>query len=112
MTDARQFNIRDEEGRTICPACGFPNYAYRDAYTERGGLIGVTICPACFWEPGFDDHQLASAAAKDTIMESLHAYRAEWSKTLEWRGYEERKPDNWDAKKHLDHLFELAPHLR
>lgn len=112
MIDARQFNIRDKDGRLLCPACGFPGYANRPAYDEYRGLIGRTICPCCLWEPGFDDEPLGSAAAKDTIIESLRDYRAAWAEARLWKGHANRKPSDWDGEQQLAHLLGLAPNLR
>ncbi|MCT7667304.1 hypothetical protein [Shinella kummerowiae] len=112
MFDARQLNIRDKNGRLLCPACGFPGYANDVAYDEIGGLIGSAICPCCFWEPGFDDDQHASGVAKDTIIDSLRAYRAAWGRTFHWRGRVAVKPLAWDGEQQLADLFELAPNLR
>ena len=112
MIDARQFNIRDERGRLLCPACGYPDYAADPAYDERGGMIGVAICPCCLWEPGFDDNHLASAVAEDTVLASLHAYRAAWGLAPLWRGRSAERPLGWDGKQQLSRLFELAPNLR
>jgi hypothetical protein len=112
MIDARQFNIRDKDGRLLCPACGFPGYAKYPAYYECGGLGGSAICPCCLWEPGFDDEPLASAAAKDTIIASLRAYRAAWAEALLWKGRATEKPSDWDGEQQLAHLLGLAPNLR
>ena len=112
MIDARQFNIRDSEGHLLCPACGFPSFADEDAYDERGGLVGITICPCCLWEPGFDDGHYASAAARETILESLRAYRAGWNGRPEWRGRAAERPPTWDGERQLSHLLEVAPYVR
>jgi len=64
MEDATQFNVQDSDGRMLCPVCGFVDFAYRAAYDETGGLVGVAIFPCCFWEPGFDDMPAASFHAQ------------------------------------------------
>ena len=112
MEDARQFNIRDADGRLLCPACGCPAFSNEAAYDDRGGLIGAAICPCCLWEPGFNDTPGASADAQDTILISLRQYRAEWSRDFQWRGRESRRPLGWGAEGQLAHLFELAPNVR
>ena len=114
MTDARQFNVTDPEGRLLCPACGFPDYAGRPAYDDKEGLIGTTICPCCSWEPGFDDNPAASAAAQDTILGSLRAYRAAWNggDTPQWRGRLAERPAQWCPKEQLERLFQTAPNVR
>ncbi len=112
MNDARQFNIRDRAGHLICPACGFPNYSSEEAYDERGGLAGTTICPCCMWEPGFDDNAHASTRAKDTILASLLAYRTGWNDGAQWAGRAAEKPSNWDGVRQLSQLFEIAPNVR
>jgi hypothetical protein len=103
MEDGRAFNIRDAAGHLLCPACGFPNYAYDEAYDERGGLIGITICPCCLWEPGFDDDAPASGEAKPTILGSLRAYRLKWRDGPVWRGRD--KPPGWSGSAQLTRLF-------
>ncbi|NRP19409.1 hypothetical protein LPJGGPFB_02665 [Ensifer adhaerens] len=113
MVDACQFNVRDQVGRLLCPACGYPDYARVAAYDECGGLVGITICPCCLWEPGFDDVPGASPkAAKDGIGASLRAYRAAWGPALRWRGRFADKPSAWDGEQQLARLFELAPGIR
>lgn len=112
MQDACEFNILDTEGRLLCPACGFPDYSNHPAYDERGGVIGTTICPCCLWEPGYDDEPAASAAAKDTILESLRAYRAKWRGVPAWRGRKREKPSGWNGAAQLAKLFETAPFVR
>lgn len=111
MPDARQFNIRDPQGRLLCPACGYAGYARQPAYDEHGGLAGVAICPCCLWEPGFDDDVNASAAAGETILASLHAYRARWSNPPHWRGRPSERPSDWDPQAQLTRLFARAPQL-
>lgn len=112
MTDARQFNIRNEAGSLLCPACGYPGYTCDPAYDENGGMIGTTICPCCLWEPGFDDNQHACASAKDTVIDSLRAHRAKWSALSAWQGRNIQKPQDWDGRQQLARLFDLAPNLR
>src|SRR5690348_15269506 len=113
MTDGRNFNVLDSNGRLLCPACGFPDYSDEPAYDESGGIIATTICPCCFWEPGFDDEPNASATAKETILESLRAYRAQWGGAgSTWRGRETEKPTDWNGEAQLASLFETAPTVR
>ena len=112
MEDARQFNIRDADGRLLCPACGFPSFANETPYDERGGLSGAAICPCCLWEPGFDDTPGGSADAEDTILASLRNYRAKWTSDFQWRGRGRNEPPDWDAERQLAHLFEVAPNVR
>jgi len=111
MVNALQYNIKDTDGRLLCPACGFPDYATHPAYNELGGIIGTTICPCCFWEPGFDDSRSASAHAKQTILETLQAHRDRWGSKLQWTGQPEIRPDNWNGETQISRLFELAPHV-
>jgi len=112
MEDARQFNIRDEDGHLLCPACGLPGFVCEVPYDARGGLAGSGICPCCMWEPGFDDAPPASAAAEDTILGSLRAYRAAWRVGTEWRGKAGGRPQDWDGAGQLAYLFSIAPHVR
>lgn len=111
MIDARQFNILDD-GRLLCPACGFPDYANEPAYVERGGLAGGAICPCCLWEPGFDDDAGASAGAKATILDTLRAYRSDWDGEPRWHGRLTGRPSGWDGRRQLARLFEVAPNVR
>lgn len=111
MLDARQFNILDA-GRLLCPACGFPDYAGEPAYDEQGGLAGITICSCCMWEPGVDDDTNASAGAKASILDSLRAYRSDWDGDPRWQGRLTERPFEWDGKRQLAHLFEVAPNVR
>ena len=110
MTDGRVFNIHDQDGRLFCPACGFAGYFSQPAYDEDGGIVGMGICPCCFWEPGYDDK--ASADAKPTVLESLRAYRASWAETFAWRGKHHLRPAGWDGKTQLEALLKRAPHVR
>lgn len=112
MTDPRQFNIRNGAGELLCPACGFPNFATEEAYDERGGLIGITICPCCLWEPGFDDDHLASGAPDETIGDLLRAYRSSWDQAPKWQGRKGECPPNWDGRQQLAELFQVAPEVR
>lgn len=112
MTDARTFNIRDEDGSLVCPACGFAGYANHPAYDENGGLIGTTICACCLWEPGFDDDPIVSRPATDSILDSLRAHRARWSRALAWLGRDDLQPATWNPHAQLAKLFEIAPHVR
>ena len=111
MMSNLSFNIAAPDGRLLCPVCGFPDYSYQPAYSERGGEIGTTICPCCLWEPGFDDEPLASAKAKDTILESIIAYRAGWSATKQWQGKRRQLPEGFDGEGQLAKLAGIAPHL-
>ena len=112
MTDATNLNILTSEGKLLCPACGFPNYASEPAYDRCGGITGITICACCLWEPGYDDEPHASADARDTILDSLHAYRVKWRASHQWRGDKGSQPPVWDGEAQLAKLFELAPYLR
>lgn len=111
MEDATRFNVRDGDGRMLCPVCGFAGFAYRPAYEESGGLAGVAICPCCLWEPGFDDDPAASRHAQDSILGSIRAYRFALGSPA-WRGMADRKPLNWDGERQLLALFNIAPYLR
>lgn len=111
MVDPLQFNIRNDQGKLLCPACGFPDYAVTDAYDEAGG-IPLSICPCCLWEPGFDDNPAASSSAQETILASVKVYRAEWSAAAAWRGHGDLKPMNWDAVAQLAHLLKVSPYVR
>lgn len=112
MIDAQQYNIRDEVGRLLCPACGFPEFTHEAAYDERGGLAGVALCPCCMWEPGFDDDPHASGKAKETILASLQTYRIEWGKALKWQGRSSECPEGWNGEGQLSRLFQIAPGVR
>lgn len=112
MNDARQFNIRDELGRLLCPACGYPDYASDLAYDDRHGLAGTAICPCCMWEPGFDDDPAASAHAEKTILASLRRFRSGWGERAHWSGRDAERPRGWDGAEQLQRLFQIAPHLR
>lgn len=112
MLDARQYNIRDNEGQYLCPSCGFPGYFEGRSYDEHGGVIGTGICPCCGWEPGFDDDPAASGAPA-TILESLRHYRRGHSSFgPAWAGRSEDIPAGWDGRAQIQHLFEVAPHVR
>ena len=112
MQDARTFNIRDEVGRYLCPACGFPGYFQGSSYDERGGVIASGICPCCHWEPGYDDDPLASGGPP-TILEALRLHRQGWSSLgPAWSGRPEDVPSGWDGRSQLEHLFEIAPFVR
>jgi hypothetical protein len=109
---ALMLNVANADGIILCPCCGMPGQFAVSAYNENGGIIGTGICGACFWEPGFDDDPMASAAAAPTIRASLIMYRAQW--ILEghpWRGTLRAKPKEWNADHNLHFLFHRAPHL-
>ena len=112
MIDGRQFNIQDEDGRFLCPACGYPGFSDEAAYDERGGLIGTAICSCCYWEPGFDDDAYASATADESILLSLRKYRAGWTEAPTWKGRAAEQPPEWDGASQLAKLFNIAPHIR
>ena len=111
MTDASQFNIRDEAGNLLCPCCGFAGFSRAPAYDATGGVIGRAICPCCLWEPGFDDDAAASTHAASTILESLKAYRRGHN-FRQFKGRLDERPVNWDGDRQLEALFRLAPHVR
>ena len=111
MKGKSEFNVTDAQGNLLCPSCGFVGYSNAPAYSSKGGMIGVTICPCCLWEPGFDDEPGACARAKDTIKESLNSYRSKWAILKEWQGKPELKPIGWNGELQLQELFETAPHL-
>jgi hypothetical protein len=71
------------------------------------------VCPACFWEPGFDDDSGASPSVKPTIIDSLLAYRLVWMEAGQpWKAIDIPAPDGWDPKTQFNALIDLAPHLR
>lgn len=112
LMKASLFNICDESGDYLCPACGFPGYFNGTSYDERGGNAGTGICPCCHWEPGFDDDPAVSRNAKPTILGSLQAYRSGWSGSPAWSGRPDEIPEGWDGAAQLTHLFEIAPYVR
>jgi hypothetical protein len=110
--NALQFNVVDADGNLLCPCCGMTDQFSTAAYDARGGIIGSDICGACFWEPGFDDDQMASAGAGPTIIASLLSYRAMWiTSGCLWRGTTRLQPAGWDPAQNMKHLLALAPHL-
>ena len=112
MLGAHQYNIRDEDGRYLCPCCGFPGYFEGSSYDERGGVIGTGICPCRCWEPGFDDDPAASGAP-ETILEALRQHRLGWSSRLPaWSGKMMVAPLHWDGRAQLARLFEVALYVR
>ncbi|QMW21806.1 hypothetical protein [Sandaracinobacteroides saxicola] len=112
MEDPRQFNIENGQGLLLCPSCGFPGYSDKPAYDERGGIVGTTICSCCLWEPGFDDDQLASVNAGDTILQSLKNYRAKLGTLQLGQGGRDRRPKDFNVERQLSVLFAIAPHVR
>lgn len=112
VENARQYNIRDEDGHYLCPACGLPGFFQGDSYDESGGVIATGICPCCLWEPGYDDNALLSGAPA-SILESLRQYRRGWSSLgPAWSGRPEQIPPGWNGQAQLAHLFKVAPHVR
>lgn len=110
MADARQFNVRDGQGRLLCPCCGWADYLDAEAYDEAGAYP-AGLCPCCLWQLGFDDDPFASSAAQPTILASLHIYRAAWRQSM--TSPEVRtKPERWDGEQQLVQLLAIAPHLR
>lgn len=77
---------------------------------EEGGVISSGICPSCFWEPGFDDNEFASANALRTIIDSIRSYRNSWSR--QWCAEAESKPLNWNPELQLQTLYKIAPYVR
>ncbi|WP_299725208.1 hypothetical protein [uncultured Tateyamaria sp.] len=112
MKNPLSFNVTNDSGSLLCPVCGFPDFASSPAYSKNGGEIGVTICPCCLWEPGFDDCPAASARAKETIIASVKAYRRSWAVTKQWGGKRDRMPENFDSADQLAKLLEIAPNLK
>src|SRR5688572_10425809 len=113
MENPLQYNVRDNDGRYLCPACGFPGHFQGDSYDERGGVIATGICPCCLWEPGFDDDAGASGKTEPTILDTLRRFRGTWDVYgMPWNGNYRDIPPGWDGTEQLKHLFEVAPHLR
>jgi hypothetical protein len=111
--DPLQFNVQSRDGAWLCPCCGLQQHCGRPMYHAHGGDIGISICPACLWEPGFDDDPHASAKALSTVMGSLHAYRQAWAAAgSPWRATATAAPLGWTPDATLAALFELAPHLK
>jgi hypothetical protein len=112
QTDPRRFNIRDQDGQYLCPACGWPGHFRGESYSEDGGLVGTGICPCCLFEPGFDDAPGASADAKTTIRASIEHYRSGWvAEGMKWRGDPRTMiaPTGWDAEAQLTRLLRVFP---
>ncbi|GGE81919.1 hypothetical protein GCM10011404_13190 [Sphingomonas prati] len=107
MEGMTQFNIRDEQGLLLCPACGYPDFSYAPTYFDRGGERMV-ICPCCLWEPGYDDADAHTAA---DVLTALRNYRTGWSGSASWISPND-PPCNWDGQRQLSHLFEVAPNVR
>jgi hypothetical protein len=104
--------IRDSENHVLCPVCGLAGVFGLNSFDEHGGVIGTGICYCCLYEPGFDDDPLASAAAKNTFLDSIHVYRNAWlHEKMPWRGQPEKLPENWDPQRQLGMLFEQAAWL-
>lgn len=112
MEDATRFNIIDDQDRLLCPVCGFAGYSPVAAYDKHRGLIGISICPCCLWEPGFDDEPSASANAKSNIGDSIKWYRERWMSAAQWQGKRELMPVDWDAERQMAKLLEVAPQVR
>jgi hypothetical protein len=112
--DARPslFIIQNNRGEYLCPICGFAGYFRGNHFADdEGGVIGSGICPCCFYEPGFDDNPLASAEAKDTLLESIQSYRKAWiEQGMPWRGKAGR-PAGWEPASQLARLLKTAPFL-
>lgn len=107
MPSLKQFNIWDEQGRLLCPACGYETKLQIPQYTDDHGLR-IYICEACLWEPGFDDED---ARTPDEVVACLRAYRENWDGVAQWLGYGSA-PIGWNGERQLDHLFAVAPHVR
>lgn len=107
MAGLKQFNIRDERGRLLCPACGYDGGLQIPQYDDDRGLR-ISICEACLWEPGFDD---GAASTPDDVTVCLRAYRQSWSGVPPWLGSGSR-PTDWSGERQLAHLFVVAPHVR
>ncbi|WP_380783525.1 hypothetical protein [Sphingomonas sp. R86520] len=102
-----QFNIRDEQGMLLCPACGYPGFSFNPAYFEHGGER-IVICPCCMWEPGYDDDDASSAT---DVLNALRGYRKGWHGSALWASPND-PPPNWDGQRQLLHLFKVAPNVR
>jgi hypothetical protein len=110
--DPLQFNVQAAGGAWLCPCCGFPQDCGAQMYYQTGGDIGISLCPACFWEPGFDDHPGASADAQPTILGSVKAYRLAWvTAGYPWRATAFASPQGWEPQLQIAALLRLAPHL-
>ena len=106
------FNVADPDGGFLCPVCGCSGDFDGAAFDEAGGVIGCGICRCCLYEPGFDDDPAASAEAKQTVYQSVNAYRDTWRGAgSPWRGMIDRLPRGWDAERQLAHLFTVASYL-
>jgi len=108
--DHRRFNIRGEDGLYLCSACWFPGCFPQAPYVEGGGLVGVGICPCCFFEPGFDDQQGASADAEPTVSGSILKYRAAWTADgMPWLSTLINAPAGWNPEVQLARLIARHP---
>lgn len=107
------FTVYDQARQLLCPCCGYPGYAPSPAYPEhdKPGLIGLTICPCCLWEPGFDDNPLATSQASASVHASLLNYRAAWAATCAWRSKASGRPADFDGTAQLERLRQVAPML-
>jgi hypothetical protein len=114
--DHRKFNVLDQSGRYLCPACGWPGHFDGHSYWEQGGQIATGICPCCRFEPGYDDDSTVNefTQAEETVLESVLKYRKTWSdEGMAWRGHPKLEaPEGWNPAEQLAHLFAVAPWIR
>jgi hypothetical protein len=112
VSNFERYIIAAEDGKYLCPACGFAAVFCGSHFDSRGGVIGSGICFCCMFEPGFDDDPMASAGAKATVPDSIRSYRDDWIiEGKPWRGQSPYQPERWNAEDQLQKLFAQAPFL-
>lgn len=92
--------MKNENGKYICPACGYPNLKEQPWLDEN--TSSFEICPSCGIEFGYDD--MAGGNVQDRE-EFYRQWRERWIKSgMQWWDRSRLAPSEWDPKKQLTNL--------